>query len=334
MQGSSEAVSQALQKCATKKVGVKVLDSGVGVITESDVLTAAAGKAIIVGFHTKPETKVEQIASQQGVNILLFDIIYEAVDKIREEMATLLAPIIKEKPLGKAEVRQVFNIPKVGTIAGSAVTEGVIKRSAHVRVMRDRKVVHTGKIVSLKRLKDDVARSGAAASAASASRASPTSRPATSSSASSSRRSASRSTRPAAALRAGAAWRGGDVRRRPQADPAPARRRARSSRSATWSARPSTGCRARFNVSIAEVAENDLWQRSVLGVTAVGNDHAFVNETARQGGRLRGVDARRADPGDRARPGHRALGRRPGLGDATLAEAEGGGHWGRREEER
>jgi len=155
VQGSAEAVTQALQKCATKKVGVKVLTSGVGAITESDVLTAAAGKGIIVGFHTKPETKVDQMASQQGVRILLFDIIYEAVDKIREEMAALLPPIIKEKPLGKAEVRQVFNVSKVGVIAGSAVTDGVIKRTGHVRVLRDRKVVFTGKISSLKRLKDD-----------------------------------------------------------------------------------------------------------------------------------------------------------------------------------
>ncbi|BDG02029.1 translation initiation factor IF-2 [Anaeromyxobacter oryzae] len=156
VQGSAEAVTQALQKAATKKVGVKVLDSGVGAITESDVLTAAAGNGIIVGFNTKPETKVDNIASQQGVKILLFDIIYEAVDKIREEMAALLEPIIKEKPLGKAEVRQVFNIPRVGTIAGSAVTEGIVKRTGHVRVLRDRKVVFNGKIGSLKRIKDDV----------------------------------------------------------------------------------------------------------------------------------------------------------------------------------
>jgi translation initiation factor IF-2 len=156
VQGSAEAVTQALEKAATKKVGVKILDSGVGAVTESDVLTAAAGNAVIVGFNTKPETKVDQIASQQGVKILLFDIIYEAVDKVREEMASLLEPIVKEKPLGKAEVRALFNIPKIGAIAGSAVTDGVVKRSAHVRVMRDRKVVHTGKIGSLKRLKDDV----------------------------------------------------------------------------------------------------------------------------------------------------------------------------------
>jgi translation initiation factor IF-2 len=156
VQGSAEAVTQALQKAATKKVGVKVLDSGVGAITESDVLTAAAGKAIIVGFSTKPETKVESIASQQGVKILLFDIIYEAVDAIREEMAGLLEPIIKEKPLGKAEVRQVFNISRVGVIAGSAVTEGVVKRTGHVRVLRDKKVIHQGRIGSLKRVKDDV----------------------------------------------------------------------------------------------------------------------------------------------------------------------------------
>ncbi len=156
VQGSSEAVTQALQKAATKKVGVKILDSGVGAITKSDVLTAAAGNAVIVGFNTKPETEIDQIASQQGVKILLFNIIYEAVDTIREEMASLLEPIIREKPLGKAEVRALFNIPKIGAIAGSAVTEGVIKRAAQVRVMRDRKVLHTGKIGSLKRLKDDV----------------------------------------------------------------------------------------------------------------------------------------------------------------------------------
>jgi translation initiation factor IF-2 len=156
VQGSAEAVTQALQKAATKKVGVKILDSGVGAITESDVLTAAAGKAIIVGFSTKPETKVDSIASQQGVKILLFDIIYEAVDAIREEMASLLEPIIREKPLGKAEVRQVFNISRVGVIAGSAVTEGVVKRTGHVRVLRDRKVLHQGRIGSLKRIKEDV----------------------------------------------------------------------------------------------------------------------------------------------------------------------------------
>ena len=157
VQGSAEAVSQALEKAATKKVGVKILDSGVGAITESDVLTATAGGgAIIVGFGTKPETKVEQMASQQGVKILLFDVIYEAVDKVREEMAGLLEPIVKEKPLGKAEVRALFNIPRIGVIAGCGVTEGVVKRTAHVRVLRDRKVIHAGKLSSLKRVKDDV----------------------------------------------------------------------------------------------------------------------------------------------------------------------------------
>jgi len=156
VQGSAEAVTQALQKAATKKVGVKILDSGVGAITKSDVLTAAAGTGVIVGFNTKPESEIESIANQQGVKILLFNIIYEAVDTIREEMAALLDPIIREKPLGKAEVRALFNIPKIGAIAGSAVIEGVIKRTAHVRVLRDRKVVHSGRLASLKRLKDDV----------------------------------------------------------------------------------------------------------------------------------------------------------------------------------
>jgi translation initiation factor IF-2 len=155
VQGSSEAVSQALEKSATKKVGVDVLDSGVGAITESDVLTAAAGKGIIVGFHTRPETKVEQIASQQGVKILLFDVIYEAVDAIKEEMVGLLEPIIEQRPLGKAEVRQLINIPRLGVIAGSAVTEGLVRRNAAVRVVREKKAIYTGKITSLKRFKDD-----------------------------------------------------------------------------------------------------------------------------------------------------------------------------------
>jgi translation initiation factor IF-2 len=156
VQGSAEAVKQALEKAATKKVGVKILGSTVGAINKSDILTAAAGNAVIVGFNTRPETEIENIASQQGVKILLFDIIYEAVDRIREEMAGLLEPIIKEKPLGKAEVRALFNIPKIGAIAGSAVTDGTVRRGASVRVLRDRKVVHTGRIGSLKRLKDDV----------------------------------------------------------------------------------------------------------------------------------------------------------------------------------
>jgi len=156
VQGSAEAVSQALEKAATKKVGIRILDSGVGAITESDVLTAVAGSGIIVGFNTKPEAKVAQSASQQGVKILIFDIIYEAVDKVREEMVGLLEPIIREKPLGKVEVRQLFNIPRIGAIAGSAVTEGVVKRTGTARVLRDRKVILTGKIASLKRLKDDV----------------------------------------------------------------------------------------------------------------------------------------------------------------------------------
>jgi len=156
VQGSAEAVKQALEKAATKKVGVRILGSTVGAINKSDILTAAAGNAVIVGFNTRPETEIENIASQQGVKILLFDIIYEAVDTIREEMASLLEPIIKEKPLGKAEVRALFNIPKIGAIAGSAVTEGVVRRGASVRVLRDRKVLHSGRISSLKRLKDDV----------------------------------------------------------------------------------------------------------------------------------------------------------------------------------
>jgi translation initiation factor IF-2 len=156
VQGSAEAVAQALAKLATKKVGVKVVYSAVGPVNESDVQHAAASKAVIVGFNVKPETKVEAVASQEAVDIRLYNVIYEAADDIRKVMEGLLEPIIKEKPLGRAEVRQLFNVPKIGVVAGSSVIDGVIRRTAHARVLRDKKPVFSGKIASLKRLKDDV----------------------------------------------------------------------------------------------------------------------------------------------------------------------------------
>jgi translation initiation factor IF-2 len=137
-------------------VKVDVISAGVGGITESDVNLAKAGNAIIVGFHVRPAGKAAQLAEQEGVDIKLYDIIYEALDDVKKAMAGLLAPVKREKQLGKAEVRQTFTIPKIGTIAGSFVTDGTIKRNAQVRLVRDSVQIYQGKLASLRRFKDDV----------------------------------------------------------------------------------------------------------------------------------------------------------------------------------
>jgi translation initiation factor IF-2 len=156
VQGSAEALRDALGALTTEQVKVEVISSGVGGITETDVNLAKAGGAIIVGFHVRPAGKAAQLAEQESVEIKLYDIIYEALDDVKKAMAGLLAPVRREKALGKAEVRQVFTIPKVGAIAGCGVVEGLIKRSAQVRLVRDSVQIYTGRIASLRRFKDDV----------------------------------------------------------------------------------------------------------------------------------------------------------------------------------
>jgi translation initiation factor IF-2 len=156
VQGSEEAVSEALKALTTKKVSVNLIHGAVGNITESDVQLAASSEAIVVGFNAKPDTKSQQLANQLGVQIKQYAIIYEAVDDVRLAMQGLLKPILKEKVIGRAEVRNLFNIPKIGQVAGCAVVDGVINRSALVRVIRDKVPVYTGKVGSLRRFKDDV----------------------------------------------------------------------------------------------------------------------------------------------------------------------------------
>ena len=156
VQGSSEALKDALINLSTEQVKVDVISSGVGGITETDVNLAKAGNAIIVGFHVRPAGKASQLSEQEHVDIKLYDIIYEALDDVKKAMAGLLAPVKREKSLGQAEVRQVFTIPKIGTIAGCSVTNGLIRRSAMVRLVRDSITIFTGRISSLRRFKDDV----------------------------------------------------------------------------------------------------------------------------------------------------------------------------------
>jgi translation initiation factor IF-2 len=157
VQGSLEALKHSLEKLSTDQVRLSVLHHGIGGITESDVLLAAASNAVVIGFNVRPESKAQSVAEREHVDIRTYRIIYEAVDEVRAAMEGLLAPTLKEQSLGRAEVRQVFMIPRVGAVAGSYVTQGVITRaSSGVRVIRDGVVVYQGKLGSLRRFKDDV----------------------------------------------------------------------------------------------------------------------------------------------------------------------------------
>jgi translation initiation factor IF-2 len=157
VQGSLEALKQSLEKLSTDQVRLRVLHEGIGGITESDVLLAAASNAVVIGFNVRPESKAQNAGEREKVDIRTYRIIYEAVDDVRAAMEGLLAPTLKEQSLGRAEVRQVFMIPKVGAIAGSYVSQGAISRaSSGVRVIRDGVVVYQGKLGSLRRFKDDV----------------------------------------------------------------------------------------------------------------------------------------------------------------------------------
>jgi translation initiation factor IF-2 len=153
--GSVEVLADSLVRMSTEKVRVKVLHSGVGSITESDVLLATASNAIIIGFNVRPERKAAELAQQENVEIRIHSIIYELQDEIRLAMMGLLEPTFKETYLGRAEVLNIFKIPKVGTIAGCRVQDGVIRRDSDVKVMREGTQVFKGKVGSLKRFKDD-----------------------------------------------------------------------------------------------------------------------------------------------------------------------------------
>jgi translation initiation factor IF-2 len=153
--GSGEAIKQSVEKLSRKEVRVRVLHLGVGNITENDVLLAAASNAVIIGFSVKAEASARGLAEREGVQIRAYDIIYNLLDDVRASLLGMLKPVFEEKTIGKAEVRKVFRITKVGAVAGSYVQEGVIRRNARARVLREKEIVYTGKFKSLKRLQDD-----------------------------------------------------------------------------------------------------------------------------------------------------------------------------------
>jgi len=156
VQGSLEALKQSLEKLSTDEVKVQVIHGAVGGISESDVNLAQASNAIIIGFNVRSDASARKLAESYGVDIRYYNIIYDAVDEIKAALSGMLSPERKEEIIGLAEVRQVFRVPKVGTVAGCYVLEGTIRRGARVRVLRDHVVIHEGELDSLKRFKEDV----------------------------------------------------------------------------------------------------------------------------------------------------------------------------------
>ncbi len=156
VQGSVEAVSETLRKLSTDAIRLKVIHASVGAITETDVNLATASNAIILGFNVRPEVKAQALAEKEGVDIRLYNIIYDAVDDIKKAMEGMLEPTLKEKHLGRAEIREVFSVPKHGAVAGCYVLDGKMVRNAQIRLLRDNIVIYEGKMSSLRRFKDDV----------------------------------------------------------------------------------------------------------------------------------------------------------------------------------
>ena len=156
MQGSAEAIVQALEKIGNEEIGARVMHYGVGGISESDVQLAAASGAVLLGFNVRANGQARDAAERDGIEIRYYNIIYDLVDDIKKAMSGLLAPTLRETFLGNAEILEIFNITKVGKVAGCRVTEGSVQRGAKVRLIRDNVVIHEGTLSTLKRFKDEV----------------------------------------------------------------------------------------------------------------------------------------------------------------------------------
>ena len=156
VQGSVEAVRQALERLSTDEVQVKVIHDGVGGITESDVLLAATSDAVIIGFNVRPDVNANRVAEREKIDIRTYRAIYDAIDDVKAAMEGLLEPDYVEEVMGRAVVRATFRVPNVGVVAGCYVTDGKVARNSELRLLRNNVVIHEGKISSLRRFKDDV----------------------------------------------------------------------------------------------------------------------------------------------------------------------------------
>jgi translation initiation factor IF-2 len=155
VQGSVEAIAGALEKLGNEEVAARVIHSGVGGITESDITLAEASHAIVVGFNVRANKEAREAAERSGIEIRYYNIIYDLVDDVKQAMSGLLAPTLREQTLGSAQILEIFSVSKVGKVAGCRVTDGVVQRGANVRLIRDNVVIHEGRLSQLKRFKDD-----------------------------------------------------------------------------------------------------------------------------------------------------------------------------------
>jgi translation initiation factor IF-2 len=155
VQGSQEAIVSALERMGNEEVAVRVLHSGVGGINESDITLATASNGFVIGFNVRANKQARELSSRDGVDIRYYSIIYELLDDMKTALSGMLAPTIRETQIGNAEIREVFNVSKVGKIAGCRVTNGIVRRGSGVRLLRDDVVIHEGKLATLKRFKDD-----------------------------------------------------------------------------------------------------------------------------------------------------------------------------------
>ena len=156
VQGSVEAITAAVEKLGNEEVVARVIYGGVGGVTELDVTLAEASKAVIVGFNVRAHKEARDLAEQAGIEIRYYNIIYNLVDDVKAALSGMLSPTLRETMLGNAQILEIFHISKVGNVAGCRVTDGVVQRGAHVRLIRDNVVVHEGKLSTLKRFKDEV----------------------------------------------------------------------------------------------------------------------------------------------------------------------------------
>jgi translation initiation factor IF-2 len=156
VQGSQEALAQSLLKLSTPEVRVQIVHAAVGGITESDINLAIASKAVVIGFNVRADSGARKLAEGNGVDVRYYNIIYDAVDEVKLAMGGMLAPEQREEVIGTAEIRTVFVASKIGTVAGSMVTAGVVRRDARFRLLRDNVVIYTGEVEGVRRFKDDV----------------------------------------------------------------------------------------------------------------------------------------------------------------------------------
>jgi translation initiation factor IF-2 len=156
VQGSAEALSEALGRLSTEEVTVNVLSSGVGGITESDVNLAMASKGVVIGFNVRADSAARKLVEEEGIDLRYYSVIYDVIDDVKKAISGLLEPEVREQIIGNAEVKEVFRSPKFGAIAGCIVTSGVVKRNNPIRVLRDNVVIFEGELESLRRFKDDV----------------------------------------------------------------------------------------------------------------------------------------------------------------------------------